>query len=156
MFDDRSWAPRYDDAAQRLLADERVLAAVQVGRTGGWATMALGAVSGGAALMSMSRAKKRGGGLPQMWLLAVTEEHVHALALPKMSSGLRPRAVRELARWSRDEIVVETEPVTLGTKLTLTVAATGERVECQGPEGELTDRVARLLTGSRLATGAVR
>ncbi len=123
-----------------------MLAAVQVGRTGGWTSMGLDAVSGLAGIASRMASKRRAAGLPQLFLLAVTEERIYALALPKMSSGRAPRAVRELARWERAAVTVAAAPVMLGTKIVIESPAEGERVECQGPDGELSDRVLRALS----------
>lgn len=146
MFASNGWAEKYDAAAQAFLGDdERVLAAVQVGRTGGFATLALSAVSGAAGLFSMMRAKQRGGGLPQMWLLAVTERRIYALALPKSSSGLKPRVVGELARWERDAVTVDVAPAAMGVTFTIHSPGEQERVACQGPAGALGDRVAAVL-----------
>lgn len=156
MFDSGTWAAKYDRAAQEFLGEEeRVLAAVQVGRTGGFGTLALGAVSGAAALFSMMRSKQRAGGLPQMWLLAVTERRVYALALPKAGSGMKPRAVKELARWERDAVTVAGEPVAMGVKFTICSPGEDERVECQGPQGELSERVLAALAAPA-AVGAAR
>ncbi len=140
-MDTDKWAAKYDRAAQDFLGDEPVLACVQVARTGGWQALALSQVSGGAGLWALLRGKKKAGGLPQMFLVAVTEERIYALALPKSSTGLKPRAVRELARWDRDGVEVSGEPVFGGTKIVIASPSEDERVECQGPSGELTDRV---------------
>lgn len=145
MFATDTWAEKYDRAAQEFLGEERVLAAVQVGRAGGLGELALSFVSGAAWLYSRMKSKQRAGGLPQMFLVAVTEQRVYALSLPRSSSGLKPRATGELARWERAAIEVVTEPVAMGTKFTLVSAAEGERVEFQGPQGELSDRVVRAL-----------
>lgn len=146
MFGTDSWAEKYDSAAQAFLGDDEVvLAAVQVGRAGGLGELALSAVSGAAWLVARMKSKQRAGGLPQMFLVAVTEQRVYALSLPRSSTGLKPRATGELARWERDAIEVTSEPVTMGTKFTLVSAGEGERVEFQGPQGELSERVLRAL-----------
>jgi len=151
MFGTETWAQKYDAAAQEFLGEERVLAAVQVGRAEGIGSVALAAISGLAWLYTRMKAKQRAGGLPQMFLIAVTERRVYALSLPRASSGLKPRATGELARWERDAITVTSEPVTMGTKFTLVAPAEGERVEFQGPQGELSDRVLRALQAPALA-----
>ncbi|HEV2814545.1 MAG TPA: hypothetical protein VGW10_14920 [Solirubrobacteraceae bacterium] len=142
-MDNSKWASRYDKAAQDFLGDEPVLAAVQVARGGGWAAMGLSQVSGALGLAALMRGKKRAGGLPQQFLLAVTAERVYALALPKMSSGLNPRAVKELARWERSGVRVTGREVAVGTEIVIESPVEGERVSCQGPGGELTDRFVR-------------
>lgn len=146
MFGTDGWADKYDGAAQAFLGDDEVvLAAVHVARAGGLGQAALSMISGAAWLYSRMKAKQRAGGLPDQFLLAVTERRVYALALPRISSGLNPRATRELARWERDAITLTAEPVALGTKFTLVSAGEGERAECQGPQGELSERVVRAL-----------
>ena len=145
------WADKYDRAAQDFLGDETVLAAVQVSRTGGWTALGLGAVSGLGAMAALMRGKQKAGGLPQMFVLAVTPERIYALGLPKVSSGLKPRVTRELARWERDEVVVSGEPVLMGTKIVIDSPSEGERVECQGPQGDLTDRVLRAMSRAEVA-----
>ena len=146
MFGTETWAEKYDSAAQTYLGDDEVvLAAVQVGRAGGLGQLALSAVSGAAWLYSRMKAKQRAGGLPQIFLIAVTEQRVYALSLPRSSTGLKPRATGELARWERDAIEVVTEPVAMGTKFTLLSPGEHERIEFQGPQGELSDRVVRAL-----------
>ena len=140
------WASRYDEAAQDFLGDERVLAAVQVGRAGGWWTLILAQFWGLGALISMHKQKQRAARLPQMFLVAVTEERIYALALPKMSTGLKPRVVKELRRWDRDDVTVTADPVFAGTKIT--VAGPDGTMECQGPKGELSDRVVAAATST--------
>jgi hypothetical protein len=143
-MNESTWAPKYDKAAQDFLgADEQVLAAVQVARGGGWTALGLAQVSGLGAMAAMMRGKKRAGGLPQQFLLAVTDERVYALALPKMSSGLKPRAVKELARWERADVRVTGRGMAIGTEIVIESPAEGERAECQGPGGELSDRFVR-------------
>src|SRR5687768_786772 len=92
----------------------------------------------------MMPGKKRAGGLPQQFLLAATDERIYALALPKMSSGLKPRAVKELARWERRDVRVGSKSLTVGTEIVIGSAAEGERIECQ----------ARAATQSRMLLAA--
>lgn len=142
------WASKYDTAAQDFLGgDERVIAAVQVARGGGWTMLAASQVSGALGIAALLRGKKRAGGLPQQFLLAATEDRIYALALPMMSSGLSPRAVKELARWDRADVRVTTKPVAMGTQIAIESEREGERAECQGPAGELSDRFVRAAAG---------
>ena len=146
------WASKYDQAAQDFLGgDEQVLAAVQVARGGGWTALGLSQVSGLGAIAAMMRGKKRAGGLPQMFLLAVTEERVYALGLPKMSSGLSVRAVKELARWERSGVRVTSRSLAIGAEIVIESDREDERVECQGPDGELTERFVRAASGIEAA-----
>ncbi|HEX8206298.1 MAG TPA: hypothetical protein VF587_09590 [Solirubrobacteraceae bacterium] len=154
-MDNSKWASKYDKAAQDFLgADERVIAAVQVARGGGWTAMGLGQVSGVLGIAAMIRGKKRAGGLPQQFLLAATEERIYAFALPKMSSGMNPRAVKELARWDRHGVQVRSRPLAIGAEIVIESPAEGERIECQGPGGELTDRFVRAASGAGSAAVA--
>lgn len=151
MSSNEHWAETFDTAAQDHLADERVLAAVQVTRTGGWAAMGAGQVSGLAGMVMGRRNKQRAGGLPQLFMLAVTEDRVYALGLKKIGART-PKCVTELARWDRAGLTVTSEPVFMGTKLVLDAPADGERIAIQGPEGELTDRVLRALAATPVAS----
>ncbi len=138
------WASKYDKAAQDFLgADERVVAAVQVARGGGWTALGLGQISGLGAIAAMMRGKKRAGGLPQQFLLAATERRVYALGLPTMSSGLRVRAVKELARWERGDVRVSSRDLPIGSEIVIESPAEGERVECQCTVGALSERFVR-------------
>jgi hypothetical protein len=148
MIDNDKWAERYDTAAQDFLGEERVLAAVQMTRTGGYAAMAAGAFSGLGAIALFLRGKKKAGGLPQMFLLAVTEERIYALGT---RGSFNMRATKELARWERDAVAISSEGVFNGTKVVIT-EADGDVVEVQGPPGELTDRVLAAL--GRVAVAA--
>jgi hypothetical protein len=153
-MDHGKWAAKYDRAAQDFLGDEQVLAAVQVARGGGWTALGLSQVSGLGFLWAMMRGKKRAGGLPQQFLLAVTEERVYALGLPKMSSGLTVRAVKELARWDRDAVSVTGRKLAVGCEIVIESPGEGERVECQGPGGELSERFVRAAGDDRVAVAA--
>jgi hypothetical protein len=154
-MDNSKWASKYDSAAQEFLGDgERVIAAVQVARGGGWTALGLGQVSGILGIAAWMKGKKKAAGLPQQFLLAATEERIYALALPKMSSGLKPRAVRELARWERSAVTVSSKPLPINVEIVIESAREGERVECQGPRGELSERFVRAASGSGSGAGA--
>jgi hypothetical protein len=140
------WALKYDMAAQDFLGeDERVLAAVQCARGGGWRVLGASQLSGGLAMWAILRGKKRAGGFPQQFILAVTERDVVAMAMPKVSSGLTPRAVKELARWSRADVSVSITGSRLPTMSEIVIESHDGalHVECQGPKGELSERVVR-------------
>lgn len=140
MFNTDSYAAKYDATAQRALGDEHVVAAVQVSRTGGWLTFGLSAVSGIGMLASMAHSKKKAASLPQMFFIAVTDERVVALGSGR---GVSPKATKVLRSWPRAEVSATTAGVLAGTKLTLTTP--DGTVECQGPQGEPTERVAGAL-----------
>jgi hypothetical protein len=143
-MDPQKWAAKYDAAATDFLG-EPVVAACQFTRTGGWAQVGLAQVSGLGSMVAGMQGKKKAGGLPQTFLLAVTPQRLYALGLPRSSSGLKVRVTKELGRWDLCDITATTSGVLGGTKITIDAPAEGEHVEVQGPAGALTDRVAQAL-----------
>ena len=150
MFSKDSYIEKYDAAAQQALGDERVLAAVQCGRASGMRTLLLSQVSGLGAILSMADQKKKAAGLPQLFFLAVTEDRLVVL---KAKSSVSPKAGKELMSFPREAVTATSSPVALGTKIVLE-AEDGTRIEAQGPGGELSDRVVRLLTPAGRAVAA--
>lgn len=151
--DEQTWAQRWDAAAAQFLHTD-VSACAQGTRTRGWSSMALGQLSGAAGLVQHMRAKKKAGGLPQMFLVAVTRDRLHVLAMPKLNWKVtEPRATKELASWDLDAIRVSSEPVFNAIKLIIEAPAAGERVEIQVPEGFTGERVVQAL-GARQAVAA--
>ena len=143
-MDPQKWAAKYDAAATDFLG-EPVVAACQFTRTGGFTEVGLAQISGLGSMISGMTNKKKAGGLPQLFLLAVTEQRLYALGLPRSSSGMKVRVTKELGRWELADITVATSGVLGGTKLVIDAPREGEHVEVQGPSGPLTDRVAQAL-----------
>ena len=150
MFSKDSYIEKYDTAAQKALGDERVLAAVQCGRASGMRTLLLSQVSGLGALVSMADQKKKAANLPQLFFLVVTEERLVVL---KAKSRVGPKAGKELMSFPRHAVSATSSKVALGTKIVLD-AADGTHIEAQGPDGELSDRVVRLLAPAGQAAAA--
>ncbi|WP_320671015.1 hypothetical protein [Patulibacter defluvii] len=141
MGDEQTWAERWDRAAADFLG-RPVTACAQGTRTMGWSSLALGQLSGAAGMVQAYRGKRRAAGLPQIFLVAVTDETLHVLAMPKMNWNVKaPKAVKELAVWRLSEIALATEPVFHGIKLTIDAPAEGEHVQIQLPDGRLGERV---------------
>ena len=146
MFSTDSYAAKYDAAAQRALGDEPVVAAVQVGRTGGGTMMAMSAVSGIGVIAAMLNGKQKAGGLPQLFYVAVTDERVVALGSGR---GVTPKATKVLRSWPRDAVSATSKPSMGGTKITLETP--DGRIECQGPQGALSGRVVSALAPEAVA-----
>jgi len=119
------WERKYRDALQPLL-DEPVLAGGVFYRSGGWAAMAMGPFSGLAALVSRGVGRRRAGGLPNQFLLAVTPTRVHAFKCSLAYGDVE--ATDELAVWERIGLTVTAEETSVNTKVVLERPEAGERM----------------------------
>ncbi len=141
MGDEKAWAERWDRAAADFL-NEPVYACAQGTRTKGWSSLALGQLSGAAGMVQAMRGKKKAGGLPQMFLVAVTADKLYVLGMPKANwNPSNVKATKELAVWNLADITVSTEDVFNGIKLIVDAPAEGEHVELQLPNGWVGERV---------------
>ena len=132
------WERKYRDALQPLV-DEPVLAGGVFYRTGGWAAVAMGPFSGLAALISRSVGKRRAGGMPNQFLLAVTPTRVHAFKCSLAYGDVKARD--ELAVWDRAGLTVTAEETSVNTKVVLESGGGGERVVCSTGKDELSQSV---------------
>jgi hypothetical protein len=132
------WEGKYRDALQPLV-DEPVLAGGVFYRTGGWASVAMGPFSGLAAVVSRSIGKRRAGGLPNQFLLAVTPSRVHAFKCSLAYGDVEARD--ELAVWDRSGLTVTAEETSVNTKVVLEAGGSGERVTCSTGKDELSQSV---------------
>ena len=132
------WERKYRDALQPLL-DEPVLAGGVFYRTGGWSAMAMGPFSGLAAMVSRTIGKRRAGGLPNQFLLAVTPTRVHAFKCSLAYGDVEARD--ELAVWDRAGLTVTAEETSVNTKVVLERNGSGERVVCSTGKDELSQSV---------------
>ena len=132
------WERKYRDALQPLV-DEPVLAGGVFYRTGGWAAVAVGPFSGLAALVSRSLGKRRAGGLPNQFLLAVTPTRVHAFKCSLAYGDVEARD--ELAVWDRAGLTVTAEETSVNTKVVLESGGGGERVVCSTGKDDLSQSV---------------
>ena len=131
------WERKYRDAMQPLV-DEPVLAGGVFYRTGGWTAMAVGPFSGLAAIISRSIGRRRTGGLPNQFLLAVTTTRVHAFKCSLAYGDVK--AKDELAVWDRAGLTVTAEETSINTKVVLEHGS-GERVVCSTGKDELSQSV---------------
>lgn len=128
MFDTEAWKGKYRDAAQERLPGERVEAAWLFYRTGGYAGLALGPLSPLAAVVSRTIGKKRAGGLPNQFLLALTPTEVHAFKCRPSSS--KAKVGDELAVWDRSGLSVSVRDAAVNTEVTLESPAEDEKIVC--------------------------
>jgi len=101
--------------------DEPVLAWSLFFRTGSYGAMAANHVLPIAGTVINLIAKKRAGGLPPRFLLAVTPTKVRAFTFAQKRSGLR--VGDELAVWDRAELRVTTTETAVTMRVTLESAA---------------------------------
>ena len=144
------WERKYRDALQPLV-DEPVLAGGVFYRTGGWAAVAVGPFSGLAALVSRSLGKRRAGGLPNQFLLAVTPTRVHAFKCSLAYGDVEARD--ELAVWDRAGLTVTAEETSVNTKVVLESGGSGERVVCSTGKDDLSQSVVHAMQ-ERVRAGA--
>jgi len=119
---------KYRESVQPHVDDE-VLAVGPFRPTGagtkmGISKLQVGALAYGAAHMM---GKKKAGGLPGQFLLAVTPSKLHAFSYKAKRSGVEVK--EEVASWDRAEIRASTERLQTTTRLTLELPE-GEKIVC--------------------------
>jgi hypothetical protein len=132
------WEQKYREAVQPKI-DEPVLKAGLFYRTGGFASLALGPFSGLASLVASGVGKKRAGGLPNQFILAVTPMKVHAFKCSIAYNKIKIR--QELAVWDRAGLHVSAEETAVNTKVTIESPAESERIVCSTGKDALSQSV---------------
>ena len=140
---------KFRETVQPFL-DQEVLAVGQFRPTGAGIKYAisktqLGALAYGAAHLM---GRKRAGGLPGQFLLAVTPTEVHAFKYKSRRNG--PEAKEEVAAWKRDGLQVSTERLQTTTRVKLEWPGDGEKVVCDQEglgDNPWADEVVRVLRG---------
>jgi hypothetical protein len=123
------WTQKFKDGVQPNV-DEEVLAVGPFRHTGAGTRMGiskarLGAIAyAGSALAS----KKRAGGLPSSFLLAVTPTKLYAFKYKAGRKG--PNVKEEVAVWERAGLKASVERPRSTTRLTIESPAEGEKVVC--------------------------
>jgi hypothetical protein len=109
---------KFRDAIQDEL-DEEVLAVGTFRTTGSGTKYAISKMQAGALVYGAASmlGKKRAGGLPETFLLAVTPKGLHAFKY-KMKRN-RVESKGEVAAWGRKGLKVSTEPMKTTTRVTL-------------------------------------
>jgi hypothetical protein len=141
---------KFREAVQPRL-DEDVLAVGTFRRTGaatkyGISKLQAGALAYGAASLM---GKKKAGGLPETFLLAVTPSGLHAFKYKLKRSGVE--AKEEVAAWDRAGLQVTTEPMRATTRVTLEWPGNGDKVVCDQDgmgNNPWADEVVRVLQGT--------
>ena len=128
MFDTEAWKGKYRDAAQEKLPGERVEAAWLFYRTGGYAGLALGPLSPLAAIVARTIGKKRAGGLPNQFLLALTPTKVRAFKCRPHRT--KAKVGNELAVWDRAGLQVSVRDAAVNTEVILESPGEGEKIVC--------------------------
>ncbi len=131
------WERKYRDALQPMV-DEPVLAGGVFYRVGGRATV-MGPFSGLAALVSRGIGRRRAGGLPSRFLLAVTPTRVHAFACTLTDGDVK--AQDELAIWERAQMRVTAEADAGITTVVIEADGDGARLVCSTGKDELSQAV---------------
>ena len=119
---------KFKEAVQPQL-DEDVIAVGTFRTTGsgtkfGISKLQVGALAYGAASMA---GKKRAGGLPGSFLLAVTTKGLHAFKYKQKRNGIE--AKEKVASWDRKGLKAETKPMQTTTRVTLEWPD-GEKIVC--------------------------
>jgi hypothetical protein len=106
-----------------------VLAVGTFRTTGSGTKFAISKAQGGALAYGAAHlfGKKKAGGLPETFLLAVTPTGVHAFKYKMKRNGVEVK--EEVADWDRSGLKVSTEPMKTTTRVTLETAD-GERIVC--------------------------
>ena len=119
---------KFKEAVQPQL-DEDVIAVGTFRTTGsgtkfGISKLQVGALAYGAASMA---GKKRAGGLPGSFLLAVTPKGLHAFKYKQKRNGIE--AKEKVASWDRKGLKAEAKPMQTTTRVTL-AWPDGEKIVC--------------------------
>ena len=133
------------DAAQAQIT-EPVIDACLFTRPTSYAANAVASHSGPVVGMLLRKSREiRAGGLPQHFVLAVTEHEVVALERQmKARGGPMGAPGGEVARWKRSDVGVTWAP--RGYLLKVTIVAGGEVYECSVIKQDLTESFLRLLS----------
>lgn len=123
------WRGKFRESVEPHL-DEEVLAVGTFRTTGagtkyGISKLQLGALAYGAAQM---RGKRKAGGLPRQFLLAVTPNELHAFKYKQKRSGVEVK--EEVAAWDRAGLAVSTDRMKTTTRVTLEWPGDGEKIVC--------------------------
>ena len=119
---------KFREAVAPLL-DEEVLAVGPFRRTGAGTKFAISKAQAGALAYGAAHlmGKKKAGGLPGQFLLAVTPNGLHAFKYKQKRSG--PEAKEEVAAWDRKGLSASTERIQTTTRVTLEWAD-GDKIVC--------------------------
>jgi hypothetical protein len=120
---------KFRDAVQPHV-DEEVFAVGTFRTTGAGSRYAISKTQAGALAYGASTlfGRKRAGGLPGQFLLAVTPTRLHAFKYKMKRRGVEVRD--EVGAWDRSGLEVTTERLNMTTRVTLAWPAGGEKIVC--------------------------
>jgi len=123
------WTRKYNESVAEKL-DEEVLATGAFRRTGAGTRMVMGKAHVGAIPYAIASliGKRKAGGLPSSFLLAVTPNKVHAFGYKPTGRGFKVKD--EVGVWDRTALRVTTEDMRTATRLTIESPAEEEKVVC--------------------------
>jgi|SRR5919198_1029545 hypothetical protein len=133
----RQWAER-----NRARVEEKtgapVLAYSVFYRTGSWGAMGAQHVSPLAASAIKLIGKKKAGGLPSNFILAVTADKLHAYKYKQRRNGIQ--VGDEVAIWLRSALRVTARETAMTMRVTIESPSEGETVQCDTGKAEITDQ----------------
>jgi hypothetical protein len=141
---------KFREAVQPHVAED-VLAVGTFRTTGSGTKYAISKTQAGALAYGAASliGKKRAGGLPGQFLLAVTPTMLHAFKYKMKRNGVALK--EEVAAWERDGLEVGTERLQTTTRVTLEWPGDGEKIVCDQDgmgDNPWADDVVRVLSAS--------
>jgi hypothetical protein len=106
-------------------------------RTGSWGTMGAQHISPLAASAMKFIGKRKAGGMPPQFVLALTDERLHAFAYKQRRNDIDVRD--EVGAWDRAAIRASVEETTLTMRLTIESPAEGTKVVCDTGKAAITN-----------------
>jgi hypothetical protein len=122
------YAQSYKRGVQERVTDEEVLGAWIFYRTGGFASMPFGFLSPIVGVIIRTVGKKRAGGFPNQFLIAVTPTKVRAFKAKMRRGGAK--VGDELAVWDRSGLQISVRDAAINTEVVFESPAEGEKVMC--------------------------
>ena len=126
-------------AALQHKLDEPVLAGGLFHRPHALEGVTLGPFSGMFALVARGVGRRRTGGLPHRFMIAVTPTRVHVFGCTTATGELKVK--EELAAWSRAGMTVTAEETAMSTKVVIRWAGAEDPIVCSTGKDELSQSV---------------
>ena len=140
----RAWVEQYRPSVEQKVG-ARVIAFLPFHRTGSVGALAVSRVSPLAATAIRLVGKKKAGGLPQNFVLVLTEAKLYAYQSKTRRASFE--LTDELAVWDRAAIQLSTKETTLAMQLTIESPAEGEKVICEATKSAVTGDFFAALSG---------
>jgi hypothetical protein len=122
-------------------------------RTGSWGAMGAQHISPLAASAMKFIGKRKAGGMPANFILAVTADRIYAFSYKYKRSGIEVRD--ELIVWNRGGIRVSAQETSMTVRLTIESPADGSKIVCDTGKAAITDSFMTMLgCGAAIAQAA--